>query len=146
MLFLVIYCANNTRYVISHIIERGWVPYLFLKMSHFCLDDFWMSHINTNCKKMQFTTVICSHFLVLKVEIINYEWHAGAVDEQTLAEEKPNKKCVLNQAVNRVCQVQVAGKYGFKFEILVTTNLNSSPFIVSSNIMLWGTESDIWVR
>ena len=73
MLFLVIYCAYNTQYVISHIIKRGWVPNLFLKMSHFCLDDFGMSHINANCKKMQFTTVICSHFLVLKVEILNYE-------------------------------------------------------------------------
>ena len=76
-----------------------------------------MSHIIAHCKKIHFTTVKCSQFLLVsKVEILNYEsGRSGraAPCREKFWEKYESGKDVVNR-VNILCQVQVAGKYSFE--------------------------------
>ena len=80
-------------------------------------------------------------FLVLKVEILNYEsGRSGRAAPCRKYFEKTyeNEKDVVNQE-NILCQVQVAGKN----DIPVPTNLTVGGFIVFSDKLLRNTESEI---
>ena len=94
-----------------------------------CLDEFWMSHINTNYIKLQFTMVWSSapiFFQFLKVEFLIYEsgrsgwgneinkscWAVPCREKSWRKKMKIGMSCESSE-VNLLCQVEVLRKLSF---------------------------------